>query len=92
MGSEKRYPSVVYRVRSPISKLGAEPGDLVLVEPGHPTHPVLVVQEHDASRLPVILEYFHCLRRVAVLDSDAAPRYEPSAAPAGRCPPLSLVR
>lgn len=47
----------VYETDYSIPELGAEPGDLIVVEPGHPEVPMLVVREFDRNRLPLILEH-----------------------------------
>lgn len=55
----------VYETDHAIPELGAEPGDLIVVEPGHPEAPLLVVREFDRNRLPIILEHLDRLSPVS---------------------------
>ena len=48
-------PVVVFQVIRPISKLGAEPGDFLIVRPGH-HRPFLLQRTLTPSLLPVLSE------------------------------------
>ena len=39
---------IVLRVERPVFPLGALPGDEILLRPGHPTHPVVLLRYKDA--------------------------------------------
>ena len=41
--------SVNLRATEPIPAIGAEPGDSILVEPDHPTNPLLVIKGYDRT-------------------------------------------
>lgn len=50
-------PSVaVFRVLNPISEIGAQPGDHLLVQLGHPTLPFLLQRDLSLSQLTVLTE------------------------------------
>ena len=55
----------VYEVPYAIPELGAERGDIILVEPAHPTTPLLVVKRFDRNRLPLILDHLDRLSPVS---------------------------
>ncbi len=62
----------VYEATYAIEELGVERGDLVVVEPGHPESPLLIVKRFDRNRLPLILDHLHRLSPVS-FDGGAPP-------------------
>ncbi len=68
----------VYETPYAIPELGAEPGDIIVVEPAHPHTPLSVVRQFDRNRLPVILDHIDSLTPLS--SSVAAP------------PPANVVR
>ena len=46
----------VYRVTEAIPKIGAEPGDCIVVEPSDPTHPLVLTRRFSRGVLPVVLD------------------------------------
>jgi hypothetical protein len=55
----------VYQVAAPIPGIGAEPGDIVLVELEHPRYPLLVVKQYGEDHLPALLAHIGNLELVS---------------------------
>lgn len=66
----------IYETDYPIPALGAEAGDLIVVRPADPDHPLLVVKRYDRNVLPAILEHLDQLIPVS-LPGEAGPSAEP---------------
>lgn len=67
------------RTRVLMKALGVRPGDVVSVEPSHPTGPVAVLRLHGGDMLPVALKLLACLggRAEPQAPESAAGRAEP---------------
>lgn len=48
---------ILYRANCTIPDLGAEKGDLVVVEPSHDWAPIIVVRDFDHSKLPTLIHH-----------------------------------
>ena len=46
---------VVYRAERPVPEIGCDVGDLIVVDLGHPSVPVLVVKEHGYDKIPALV-------------------------------------
>jgi len=60
--SEGRY--TVYRCREAIPELGAQPGDILYIEPGHPRVPLEVVREFGHERLRTVRQNLAALELI----------------------------
>lgn len=47
----------VYEATYAIEELGVRVGDTIVVEPGHPDEPLLIVRGFDRNQLPTILDH-----------------------------------
>ena len=55
----------VYRATCAVEELGIEPGDTVIVDPGHERAPLRIVRSYTKDEIPAILNRIHdfpCLR------------------------------
>lgn len=64
----------IYEVPYAIPELGAQRGDVIVVEPAHPEAPLVVVRGFDRNRLPMVLDH---LDRLTLLSFHGPPSSSP---------------